>query len=160
MRGRSVRDEGLPLQARFAASALTQARWPHILDVAPLAVALALNVPVAYAGRVAQLDLRLLAKSLALNRANLFMSRVAENLEDGLVTLDSSGAVKTLNRAASNLLLVDRKDAANPRPIAGYCLWPRLRGLEDIRHALAKASWNGHRPVCAWSRSSPTSPTI
>lgn len=137
----------------FSAAALTQAQWPLILDVAPAAVALALSVPVAYAGRVAQLDLRLLAKSLALNRANLFMSRVAENLEDGLVTLDSSGAVKTLNRAASNLFLVDREDAANPRAIAGYCLWPRLRGLEDIRHALARASWNGHRrrAVCARS---------
>lgn len=135
----------------FSASVLTQAQWPLILDVAPAVVALALSVPVAYAGRVAQLDIRLLAKSLALNRANLFMSRVAENLEDGLVTLDSSGAVKTLNRAASDLFLVDRDDVAKSLAIGSYCLWPRLRDLEDMRQALTNGSWNGHRrrAVCA-----------
>jgi signal transduction histidine kinase len=122
--------------AIFAAATLLQWLHPVLLDTAPAMAAILLSAPVAYADRAAQLNLSLLAERVALGRANAFMGRVADNMLDGLVTLDEHGAIRTGNRAARRMF--DRPSDSGAAGAAAHCVWPRLR-QDDVADALSAA---------------------
>lgn len=136
--------------ATFAFAVALQRMAPVLLDVTPAFLAALLAAPIAYAGRMAQLDLAMLAQGLALARANRFMARVADNLDDGLVTLGPDGAVCTLNPAARSIFgLGPDADIASVDP-AQRVVWPRFPGREALPRALtAMMGGSGRRLICA-----------
>lgn len=122
----------------FALGAAALRVHPILLDVAPAIVASALAVPLALASRAALLDMRLLAESLALARANRFLGKVADNIADAVVTLDGTGAVRTRNRAANRIFGLS-EDAPPERPET-LALRPRFRDGAALIDALARVA--------------------
>ncbi len=88
----------------FIIGLVAQSAYPVIIDLTPGMLALTLAYAVAIMGSVDQLDLKLLAQSVALRRAGAFMRQVVDNSQDGIVTVDAEGRIKSLNNAAAGVL--------------------------------------------------------
>ncbi len=88
----------------FLASVAVQAANPVAMYLTPWLLVLLFSYAAAVIGRVDQLDLRLLAQSIALRKSGAFMRQVVDNSFDGIVTIDGDGRIKSLNRAAEAVL--------------------------------------------------------
>ncbi len=88
----------------FIVGLVAQYAYPVVLDLTPWMLALTLTYAIAVIGSLDQLDLKLLAQSIALRQAGAFMRQVVDNSQDGIVTIDSEGRIKSLNRAAAGVL--------------------------------------------------------
>ncbi len=127
----------------FLLTVTTQRISPVLLDASPALVATALAIPLTLASRAARLDMRLIAKTLALSQANRFMGRAADNVVDAIVTLDEAGEIQTRNRAASDIFRLPETD--EPFPPEAFALWPRLGDSAALVSALERAQALGRR---------------
>jgi PAS domain S-box-containing protein len=138
--------------AATALATLIQREAAVILDLAPALLALTLAAPIGYADRARWLDLKLLRERLARARSDALMARVADNMMDGLATLDAEGRLLTLNRAAARMFGLREPDVA----VEGMSRF--LPGLpqnrpEAVVAALEalRAAGRGRRLICARS---------
>ena len=92
--------------ATSAAALGTQARFPLTLDTTPWMLSAILSYAYGMASRIRQLDLRLVMETLNLKRRDALMKKVAEQTFDAIVTIDSSGMIKSFNRAAEEIFQV------------------------------------------------------
>ena len=88
----------------FVGGLAVQANSAVVVDIAPALTMLSLSFILTVMGSVDQLDLSLLAKSVALRRTGAFMRQVVDNSRDGIVTIDANGEIKSLNKAAEGIL--------------------------------------------------------
>ena len=92
--------------------------WPVLIGAAaPILLLVALFI-AGLVGRLSQQDLRLLAQSLAIRRKDAFMRQVVEHSFDGIVTVDSQGAITSCNPSATRMFAWPA-DQVVGQPVAG-----------------------------------------
>ena len=123
----------------FGGAVVAQHGAAVLVEIVPAIVASLLTIFAGYAQRVSYLDLKLLTESLALRRAQAFMHRVAGDMQDGLLVLDSLGRVKTINTAAIEMFGTNGYMEAD-LPVFDFCIWPRLTSEAEMHAALLMGS--------------------
>lgn len=81
-----------------------QATLPLMFDTLPGLMAVAVAYEANILSRLRDLDLRLIAQSLLLSRADSLMRRVVEATHDGIIVVDENGRIRSVNPAAERIL--------------------------------------------------------
>jgi PAS domain S-box-containing protein len=87
---------GLPL--------VVQANLPLMVETAPWLAALAAAFLAGLFEKLRDLDLRLIGQAILLRRTDALMRQVVENSYDGLLIIDETGKVRSVNPAAERML--------------------------------------------------------
>ncbi len=125
---------------------LVQARWPYIVDTAPMQVQFAAFAAIAVAAEIEERRLKIVAAQRSARRTQRLLDRVILDNFAGIVVIDADGIVQAASQAAAELLgmpvprIVGRTAAAVlPTPLSS-----------EIEHALQetrRSGWTaqGHR---------------
>ncbi|WP_193371470.1 CHASE2 domain-containing protein [Pelagibius marinus] len=126
-----------------------QAAAPVVLDVVPFTLASCGTGALSFLLRFRSVAASLVNETLARNRSEKLMGAVAQNAFDALITADSNGAIRSINKAASEMFGLT-PGAAEGRALAELLARPNALSRQPLAGALRqiKSAGRPRRLVC------------